>query len=58
MAETEERDCRLGERFALTGRKYAFQGRRARAERLGNALFNSALHPLGGTAYILTVAVP
>ena len=48
---------RLGGRFALTARKYAFLGRRVRADRLGNALFNSVLQPLGGTGYILTLAV-
>ena len=59
MAESKARDWVLGwvEDLALTGRKYAFLGRRARAGRFGNAQFNSVLQSLGGTAYITTVAV-
>ena len=45
MAEfrSKKLDIRLSERFSLTGRKYAFLGRRARADRFGNVLFNSVL---------------
>ena len=45
MAVSEGTRKELGGRFALMGRKYAFLGRRARADRFGNMLFNSVLQP-------------
>ena len=61
MAESEATDgIRLRRRFALVGRKYAFLGIRARADKFRNqnVLFNSVLQPLGDMAYIRVPILP
>ena len=57
LNQKQETGYGLGGSLASTGRKQAFLGRRAKADRFGDVLFmfNPVLQPLGGTAYIPTV---